>query len=27
MANGDFTLFANSPCLPESNDCEVLIGA
>lgn len=27
MYNDDFTLCANSPCLPDSNDCGVLIGA
>jgi hypothetical protein len=27
MLSGDFTLCANSRCLPENNDCNVLIGA
>jgi hypothetical protein len=25
--NGDFTLAANSPCLPDNNSCSELIGA
>ncbi len=27
LYNDDLTLCGNSPCLPDSNDCEVLIGA
>ncbi len=27
MTSDDFTLASNSPCLPDSNDCHVLIGA
>ena len=27
MYNDDFTLCANSPCLPDGNDCGVLVGA
>jgi predicted outer membrane repeat protein len=27
MGNGDYTLCANSPCLPGSNDCGILVGA
>jgi len=27
MSNDDFTLCANSPCLPDSNDCYALVGA
>jgi len=27
MNNDDFTLCANSPCLPDGNDCNTLVGA
>jgi parallel beta-helix repeat protein len=27
MTSGDFTLASNSPCLPDGNDCHVLVGA